>query len=250
MRSSSRPTPTKTSGASRMSARSASGPLPPSRVKSTARPNARCHARAAPPARPASRPGRRKAGRPGRRWSRSRRFPAGCASATYSRSAFATSAGSWRATSRNDSFACASRGMIVLPPGPVWPPHIPLISAVGRAQIRSRVLNPASPAAAPLCPASASHARSSNGSWLSVSLSCAESGVDVVVEPGQGDAAVARRAARPAGPPARAAGWARRRRRSRNAGPAPARSRRSARQSRPACPRTSTARPQPTWRCP
>ena len=43
-----------------------------------------------------------------------------------------------------------------LPPGPVCPPHIPLTSAVGRAQIRSSVLYPASPLAARLCPASAS----------------------------------------------------------------------------------------------
>ncbi len=66
--------------------------------------------------------------------------------------------------------------MIVLPPGPVWPPHMPLISAVGRAQVRSRVLKPASPAAAPLWPASASQARSSNGSMPSMSRSRAESG--------------------------------------------------------------------------
>ncbi len=76
----------------------------------------------------------------------------------------ATSAGSWCATSRNDSLACASRGTIVLPPGPVWPPHMPLISAVGRAQIRSIVLKPASPVAAPLLPAVVSQAFSSNGS--------------------------------------------------------------------------------------
>ena len=76
--------------------------------------------------------------------------PGGVRCATYSRSAAATSAGSWFATSRNDSLACASLGMTVLLPGPVCPPHIPLTSAVGRAQIRSSVLNPASPAAARL----------------------------------------------------------------------------------------------------
>ena len=77
-------------------------------------------------------------------------MPGGVCWATYSRSAAATSAGSWCATSRNDSFACASLGMMVLPPGPVCPPHMPLTSAVGRAQIRSSVLNPDSPAAARL----------------------------------------------------------------------------------------------------
>ena len=70
-------------------------------------------------------------------------MPGGVRCATYSRSATATSAGSWFATSRNESFACAWLGMMVLPPGPVCPPHIPLTSAVGRAQIRSSVLNPA-----------------------------------------------------------------------------------------------------------
>jgi len=96
--------------------------------------------------------------------------------ATYSRSAAATSAGSWFATSRNDNFACAWLGMIVLPPGPVCPPHIPLISAVGRAQIRSSVLNPASPAAARLWPASSSQACWSNGSRANISRSAAETG--------------------------------------------------------------------------
>ena len=66
-------------------------------------------------------------------------------SATYSRKAAATSAGSWSATSRKEILACAAFGMIVLEPGPVCPPHMPLTSAVGRAQIRSRVLKPCSP---------------------------------------------------------------------------------------------------------
>src|SRR5215469_16985303 len=47
MRSASRPTATKTNGAPRMSARSASGPLPPSLVNSTCVPNARSIARRA-----------------------------------------------------------------------------------------------------------------------------------------------------------------------------------------------------------
>ena len=66
--------------------------------------------------------------------------------------------------------------MIVLPPGPVWPPHMPLTSAVGRAQTRSRVLKPASPAVAPLLPASASQPFSSNGSLAIISRSASVSG--------------------------------------------------------------------------
>ena len=71
--------------------------------------------------------------------------PSGVAAATYSRKASPTSAGSWSATSRKETLACAALGMMVLEPGPVWPPHIPLTSAVGRAQIRSSVLKPCSP---------------------------------------------------------------------------------------------------------
>ncbi len=65
---------------------------------------------------------------------------------------------------------------MVLPPGPVWPPHMPLISAVGRVQTRSSVPYPDSPAAAPLLPASASQAFSSNGSLLIRSRSACDSG--------------------------------------------------------------------------
>ena len=102
--------------------------------------------------------------------------PSGVWAATYSRKPAATSAGSWSATSRKETLACAALGMIVLEPGPVWPPHMPLISAVGRAQIRSRVLKPSSPYSAPLCPASASQFFSSNGSRASRSRSSSMSG--------------------------------------------------------------------------
>jgi len=102
--------------------------------------------------------------------------PSGVQAATYSRNAAATSAGSWSATSRKEILACAARGMMVLLPGPVCPPHMPLISAVGRAQIRSSVLKPCSPWAAPLSPASASHCFSSNGSRAIRSRSVSESG--------------------------------------------------------------------------
>jgi hypothetical protein len=66
--------------------------------------------------------------------------------------------------------------MMVFPPGPVWPPHRPLISAVGRHQIRSSVLKPDSPAAAPLWPASASHSFWLNGSRAISSRSAADTG--------------------------------------------------------------------------
>ena len=67
-------------------------------------------------------------------------MPGGVRAATYSRSATAMSAGSWLATSRNDTLACAWPGTMVFAPGPVWPPHMPLTSAVGRAQTRSSVV--------------------------------------------------------------------------------------------------------------
>jgi len=71
--------------------------------------------------------------------------PAGVLACTYSRNAASTSAGSWSATRRKETLACAALGMMVLPPAPVCPPHMPLTSAVGRAQIRSSVVKPCSP---------------------------------------------------------------------------------------------------------
>ena len=47
-------------------------------------------------------------------------------------------AGSWSATSRNDTLAWAVAGMMVLVPAPLNPPQMPLMSAVGRPDIRSR----------------------------------------------------------------------------------------------------------------
>src|SRR5229473_1981473 len=86
MRSSSRPTAMKTSGAPRISARSASGPLPPSLVNSTSRPNARSIAR-----RPAATAGEsigEKAGRtPGPNGVTTASIPDGVAAATYPRRA-------------------------------------------------------------------------------------------------------------------------------------------------------------------
>ena len=158
-----------------MSARSASGPLPPSLVNSTSRPNARSIARL--PAWTAGDAIGEKHGRtPGPSKVTSASIPGGVCAVTYARSPALTSAGSWWATSRNETLACASRGTIVLAPGPVWPPHMPLTSAVGRAQIRSRVLKPASPAVARLWPASASQSFSSNGSRANRSRSCRVSG--------------------------------------------------------------------------
>ena len=50
--------------------------------------------------------------------------PSGVLAATYSRKASPTSAGSWSATSRKETLACAARGMMVLEPGPgVAAPH-------------------------------------------------------------------------------------------------------------------------------
>ena len=103
-------------------------------------------------------------------------MPAGVLSVTYASKASRTSRASWSATSRKDSLACASFGMMVLPPGPVCPPQMPLTSAVGRAQIRSSVLKPRSPALAWLSPASASQDFSSKGSRASSSRSAAVSG--------------------------------------------------------------------------
>ena len=51
----------------------------------------------------------------------------------------------WSGTSRNVSFANAWLAITVFVPCPWYPPPIPLISAVGRAQMRSTELYPASP---------------------------------------------------------------------------------------------------------
>src|SRR5262249_27750946 len=165
-----RPAAMKTSGASRISARSASGPLPPSLVNSAWVPNARSTARL--PAWTAGESIGAEHGRtPGLSDATAASIPRGVWAATYSPSPVSTCAGSWSATRRNDTLPCASRGTMVFGPGPVSPPPLPLIWAVGLAQIRSRVVSPASPATAWLCPASASHTFSSNGSRANSSRS-------------------------------------------------------------------------------
>ncbi len=106
-----------TSGAARISARSASGPLPPSLVNSTCWPKARCIAR-----RPASTAGEVIGEWQGRTpgWTVTVAVrPSGVWAATYSRNASPTSAGSWSATRRKEILACAALGMMVLEPGPV-----------------------------------------------------------------------------------------------------------------------------------
>ncbi len=138
------PAAMKTSGAPRMSVRSASGPLPPSRVNRASVPNARSTARL-----PASTAGESIGaivGRtPGPSGVTTASIPGGVCAVTYSSSAASTSPGSWSATRRKESLACAWRGTMVFGPGPVWPPHMPLTSAVGLAQTRSRVEYPSSP---------------------------------------------------------------------------------------------------------
>lgn len=49
------------------------------------------------------------------------------------------------ATSRNETFAEALAAMTVLKPSPVYPPQMPLTSAVGRAQVNSSTDRPFSP---------------------------------------------------------------------------------------------------------
>src|SRR5690606_30742978 len=53
--------------------------------------------------------------------------------------------GSWLPTGRELTFAPALAGMIVFGPGPLYPPQIPLISSVGRAEIRSLIVYRSSP---------------------------------------------------------------------------------------------------------
>ncbi len=96
--------------------------------------------------------------------------PSGTRSASQSRNCCSSSPGSWSATSRNDTFACASVGTTVLWPGPVWPPQAPLISAVGRAHTRSSVVKPFSPYSARL-PAVLNQSTESNGSLANSSRS-------------------------------------------------------------------------------
>ncbi len=105
------------------------------------------------------------AGTPSPRTTTSASTPSGVFAATNSRSAAMTFAGCWSGTSRKDSFTDADAGTIVFRPGPVYPPWIPLTSAVGRTHTRSRVDQPASPVPARAPPALAeSHSASSNGS--------------------------------------------------------------------------------------
>src|ERR1700727_2422902 len=120
-----------------MSARSASGPLSPSLVKTPALLSARARARRA-----AATAGESIADRQGRTPVpdvRVTTHPFWLDFFRYSSSEATTFAGSWSATRRNDSLACAALGMIVLGPGPACPPHRPLTSAGGPAHIRSSV---------------------------------------------------------------------------------------------------------------
>src|SRR5215467_15076015 len=118
MRSEFRPAAMKTSGAARISARPASGPLPPSLVNSASVPNARSTARL--PAWTAGEPIGAEQGRtPGPSGVTAASIPDGVWAATYSPSPASTCAGSWSATRRNDTLACASRGTMVFGPGPV-----------------------------------------------------------------------------------------------------------------------------------
>src|SRR4029453_18397671 len=73
----------------------------------------------------------------------------GARSRTQRSNSGSSRAGSWSATRRNDTLAWASAGMMVLDPTPVKPPQMPLTSAVGRPDIRSRGEYPTSPGGAP-----------------------------------------------------------------------------------------------------
>ena len=95
--------------------------------------------------------------------------------ATWSRSASYTRRGSWLATSRVDTFACAWAGMIVFAPSPWNPPQIPFTSRVGRVARRSSVVQPASPTSSDTG-ISARYASSSNGSAAIAARSSAVSG--------------------------------------------------------------------------
>ena len=69
----------------------------------------------------------------------------GACCARYSRNWFATFAGSWLGTRRMEILAMAFAGSTVLLPSPVKPESMPFTSRVGRAPMRSALLNPRSP---------------------------------------------------------------------------------------------------------
>ena len=100
--------------------------------------------------------------------------PAGATAATWSLKAARILSGSWLATRRAEILACACAGMIVLPPSPWNPLHMPLTSSVGRADLRSSVDQPASPTSAGTG-IEARNASSSNGSAAMAARSAAVS---------------------------------------------------------------------------
>ena len=55
------------------------------------------------------------------------------------------SSGFWPGTKRMLIFAKAFDGITVLAPSPIYPPHIPFTSKVGRIEVRSGVVYPYSP---------------------------------------------------------------------------------------------------------
>src|ERR1019366_2038196 len=76
------------------------------------------------------------------------RAPGGAMRSRCSTSLRVMSSGSWWGTSRQLTFARAVAGMIVFAPSPWKPPWMPQQSSVGRAQTRSSVEEPRSPAGA------------------------------------------------------------------------------------------------------
>src|SRR5581483_7757674 len=91
----------------------------------------------------------------------STRTAGGAALRRASATSAAISSGSWSGTRRQLILAPACAGMIVLLPGPEYPPQMPLTSRVGRSHIRSSGVQPSSPTVAGAPPASRSSAASS-----------------------------------------------------------------------------------------